>query len=131
MEPETKRLMLIAATDSDQDARKRAGMSVVFDLERAGDFEKLWLMQSDVRLESEVRVEAGLAAIDTLLAKGKTMKLMFLRECSPFSEVNIEIRAELVRAGLVMSRKIENAYRRMGDRVASTDRPRNIHAMRI
>jgi hypothetical protein len=114
MEAETKRLMIIAATDNDPETKRLAGMCAVFDLEKAGEYDRLWLMQSDKRLEREVGIAAGLAAVDALIMNGKTMKLMFMRGCSPFPEVNVEIRLELEKLGLAGGRGVEQFRRRAG-----------------
>ncbi|MDD5096357.1 MAG: hypothetical protein PHY95_02480 [Candidatus ainarchaeum sp.] len=113
MEEETKRLMVIATTDNDPDTRKKAGECVVFDLEKAGEFDQLWQMQFDRRLEREVGIAAGLAAADGLARDGKTMKLMHIRRDSPFPEVKLEIRLHLEKAGLVDGWKAELFRRRM------------------
>lgn len=105
MEEETKKLVLIARSDEGSETRRLAGLSAVYDLEKEGDFERLWLMQSDARLEREVRVAAGIGAIEILSKNGKTMKLMLMRGCSSLQEVNLEIRAEVERVGIVESRR--------------------------
>ncbi len=130
MEEETKKLMLIATTDSDPHTKKLAGLCVVFDLEKAGEFDTLWLMQSDRRLEREVGIAAGLAAVDALIRDGKTMKLMFMRGCSPFPEVNVEIRLELEKSGLIDFRRTQQMRGRAGQ-MHCTAQPRRGEIARI
>ncbi len=100
-EMETRRLLDIARTADEPTTKRLAGECVVLDLEKAGQANRLWNMQFDSALEKEVRIEAGIAAVDLLVAARKFMKLVHMRGCSPFHQVNVEVALEMEKVGIL------------------------------